>query len=244
MKTLVELSMESYVKNLPVSEDDLPLLRKQYYDLLSCFSGLSVQLDAARFMSVKMQELLAKFINGLSKILDVLSESEFTDNRTCMFFLNDELNKLLSELTTDFDGFYVPEIYTVLKDFEDQDFCYQGYRFSPVFSRSLRATDFLGLAMKVRPLSSVSMFDLITEKTSRIVDLCNEIWMDRQVAAEIFIDSLERYLAVRSELRGLPHATSLTDTSSPYKITVCSRMQIIIQGLKAETYFDFLEIYD
>ena len=244
MNTLAALSMASYMKNMPIFEDDLPFLRKQYYDLLSCYSGLSVQLDAARFMSVKMQELLAQFITGLSEVAGLLLETEFADNRSCMFFLHDRLTELLSQMTSDFDSFYVPEIYSVLKDFEDQDFCYQGYRFSSVFSKPLRASDFIGLAMKVRPLSSVSLFDLITAKTSRIVELCNEIWMDRQIAAEIFIDSLERYLTVRSELRGLPHAVSLTDLASPYNLTVCSRMQVIIQGLKAETYFDFLEIYD
>ena len=244
MKTLAELSMKSYVENMNFSEDDLPLLRKQYFDLLSCYSGLSVQLDAARFMSVKMQELLVQFTTGLSRIINFISLTEFADNRDCKLSLHDIITELLADMASSFDEFYVPEIYSVLKDFEDQDFCYDGYRFSSKFSGPLRAAVFIGLALKVRPLRSVSLFNLVTEKTNRIVELCNEVWMDRQIAAEVFIDSLERYLTVRSELRGLPHAISLTDYSAPYKSIVCSRLQTIIQGLKAETYFDFLEIYD
>ena len=83
MKSLAELSMESFVENMSFSEDDLPFLRKQYYDLLSCYSGLSVQFDAARFMSVKMQDLLTLFTAGLSRVVDLTSETEFVDSRSC-----------------------------------------------------------------------------------------------------------------------------------------------------------------
>ena len=237
MKTLADLSKSSYANHVTVGEHDLVPLRRQYMELLSCFRGLSVQVDAARFMYEKMGNLFSFIIEHLTEIIDHTQAFAVrpNDSRSCMLLLEYELSQLLYNSTTVFDEFYVPKLYSVLKDFENQDFCYDGYRFSPSCTVIQDSAVFLNQALKIAPLVSINMFDLLTEKTSRIVDCCNNAWASRQYFAEAFVERLEHYLTVRSELRGLSRSVSLPVKASHYKAVVCTKMQMILRGLRTDS---------
>ena len=237
MKTLAELSRTSYAHQRPVHEGDLTPLRQQYHDLLSCYQGLTVQVDAARFMSDKMIELFSFVAESLTEILHHTQTFAVrpNDSRSCMLLLEYEIVQLLHNMTAKFNDFYVPRLHWVLKDFENQSFCYTGFRFVPPLTESLESTDFISKALKSSPLASVSMFNLITEKTSRVVDCCNDAWLNRQLHAESYISDVEHYFALRSELRGLSRSISPAVKSALYKETVCAKMQVILRGLHASS---------
>ena len=79
------------------------------------------------------------------------------------------------------------------------------------------------------------MFDLLTEKTSRIVDCCNDAWLNRQLYAESYVNDVEHYLALRSELRGLSRSITPAVKASQYKKTVCDKMRVMLRGLQANS---------
>ena len=234
MRTLAAISRASYADQKPVHEDDLVQLRLQYNDLLSCYMGLSVQVDAAQFMSNRMTELfsfVAECLTDIHQHVQALAARP-SDSRTCKLLLDYEVAQLLFNMTAKFEEFYVPRLHTVLKDFENQTFCYNGFRFIPPLSEGLGSSDFFCKALKSSPLASISMFDLLTEKTSRIVDCCNDAWLNRQLYADSYINDVEHYFALRSELRGLSRAISPTVKSAQYKQTVCMKMQVMLRGLQ------------
>ena len=239
MKTLAALSMASHARHMPVYEHELEHLRVQYYDLLSCFRGLSVQVDAARYMSEQMQGLFSFIRECLSDIIDHTEALAVRsgDSRTCVLLLDYEISQLLNNMTSKFEEFYVPRLYSVLKDFENQTLCYSGFRFTPSLNPGQGTSGFLGKALTFSPLASLSTFELITEKTSRIVDCCNDAWSDRQLYASTFVDDLEHYFALRSELRGLSRSVSPTVKSCVYKKSVCDKMRVILRSLQDNSDF-------
>ena len=237
MKTLATLSQASYAELMPVHEHDLDQIRLQYHDLLSCYRGLSVQVDAARYMSEKMTELFSFVGECLGEILNHTQAFVVrpNDSRSCMLLLEYEIVQLLHNMAAKFEGFYVPRLHSVLKDFDNQTFCYSGFRFTPALNIEQGSSAFLNRALKSSPLASRSMFDLITEKTSRIVDCCNDAWMKRQLFADSYVEDVEHYLTLRSELRGLSRSCSLNVKSSQYKLTVCTKMQVMLRGLQSSS---------
>ena len=235
MKSLAALSKDSHIAQMPLSEIDLDRLRLQYHDLLSCYHGISVQVDAARFMSEKMNELFSFIKEHLSNILTHTQAFAVrpSDSRSCMLLLEYEIAQLLVNSNLVFDEFYVPRLHTVLKDFENQQLSYSGFRFEPILVVCQGCPRYLSAALNLPRLASISKFNLLTEKTSRIVSCINDAWRDRQIYASTYVDDLEYYFALRSELRGLSRSVSIPVKASQYKAAVCTKMRSILRGLDA-----------
>ena len=232
METLAALSVRAFVNEHPICQADLPLMQRQYRELLSCFHGLQVSLDCAKYMSSEVCKLLDLFYFRLKDILERLQTLRARDPRRCVLFLDLEFSRLFRTLNSAFNDFHVSRLHSVLQDLEDSGFDYLGFRFSPKYDLELSSHEFLKTVYFYPPVHSTGLRDLIMEKTSRIVTACNETCYERQVYSGLYIDSLDTYYTARSELRGISRSISLNCTVTAYKFNLTARITRILKTLR------------
>ena len=232
MDTLASLSIRAFIAGHPFSEDDVSLMRQQYYGLLSCFEGLQISLQCAVYMSDRVCNLLVLFHARLKEIIDRFHGYQACDVRHCALFLDLEFSHLFRFLNSEFTGFYVSSLHSVLQDLEDCGYDYRGFRFSPRYDPTVSAHEFLRTVHLYPPVISVDLCDLVLEKTNRIVTACNETCYERQVYSGMYVDNLDIYYTARSCLRGFSRSISLDCTVNAYKLSIISKLHAILQTLR------------
>ena len=232
MQSLASLSVRAYVNSHPFCADDIPGLKKQYEDLLSCFYGLQVSLDCSKYMSDRTCQLLDLMHLRTHEILQRFHSLNAVETRKCALFLDLEFSRLYRMLNSEFMDFYVPRLHRVLQDLEDCGYDYLGLRFAPKYDLRVNPHDFVKLVYTFPPPSDMNLCNLVTEKTSRIVSGCNETCYERQIYCGLYIDSLDTYYTARSELRGISRSVSLDRTVSDYKAAICVRINAILCTLQ------------
>ena len=234
MDTLASLSVRAFIESFPFCEEDIPMMRQQYYELCSCHQGLQVSLQCAEYMSDQVCRLLDLFQVQLKSILQRFHSFRAQDVRQCVLFLDLECSRLFRLLNSEFNGFHVPHLHSVLQDFEDGGYEYLGFRFSPKYDPRLSPHDFVKVVSCFPPMSSIGLCELLLGKTSQIVTACNEVCYERQVYSGLYIDSLDSYFTARSDLRGISRSVSLDCTVRAYKLNLVSKLNSVLQILRYE----------
>lgn len=234
MESLSELSRRAYTRFIPLCENDLPGMRRQYYGLVSCFRGFTISHDCAKYMSLQVCKLMAFFHHKLSFILSRFEKYDAEDTRHFILSLDMAFGILFRELNVALNEFYVPSLHSVLMDFDLDPSEYDGFQFKPLLDCDVTPHNFLLLVFDNPPLCSFNMRDLLLAKTRRIVNSLNRLLQARLMFSECYHNDLDLYYSLRSELRNLTSLVNQNQPLSNLRLDLVNRIRAILDSLSAD----------
>ena len=237
MEKLSDLAKRAFVQFMPICEDEIPLMRLQYQELVSCYSGFLISHDCAKYMSWQVCQLMNFFHSKLSEILHRFLKYNPEDVRHCILSFELEIGLLFKELNQYFNSFHVHQIHKVLVDFDLDPECFQGYRFRPKYDSALTAHSFLALVFQYPPLSSFNLYNLLAGKTSGIVKSLNKLMHARLMYAECYVSDLDLFYSLRSELRNLTHRADSKAALPKFKEFLAREIRVILESLSDDPHF-------
>lgn len=237
MESLSVLAKRAFIQYMPISENDLPFMRLQYQELVSCYSGFSISHDCAKYMSWQICQLMHLFHSKLTCILQRFLDYNPEDTRHCVLHLELEIGLLFRELNSAFNEFHVSQIHSVLVDFDLDPDCYQGFQFRPIYNGAQDAHSLLGLVFKCPPLTSTNLYNLLTAKTQGIVRSINKLMHARLMFSECYLSDLDLFYSLRSELRNLTQKADMSDGLAKFKTVMIHEMRLILDSLSEDPHF-------